>query len=110
MPVASLLLAALRFAPVALDAGIAIKDLVTQVSGKAQSSPSKLTEVERYAANVLQQVPMLLDAGKDVSSILAHGNEQVAAMIKEHRNPTPAERAELDAKIDAVLRDINSQS
>lgn len=100
------LLALLRFAPLALDAGISIVDTIRSATSKAPSVA--LSPVMQYASNVLTAVPTLIDAGKDATAILKRANEKVRAMVAAGVDPTPADWDEVNGLIAAELKVINA--
>lgn len=102
---ASLILQALRFLPMAVDAGFAVRDLAQAVAGKdIGRHPS---DVERYALGVIEQVPALIDAGQEVVSILNEANAKVREMVSQNRAPTPEEWDAVNSKIAEKLAAIN---
>lgn len=97
----SIILGLLRFAPLAVEAGLAIAPLLQQALGKTQAKGA----VEDYAAKVLELVPGMLAAGvatAQVVEILTRTNDDVRAMIQEGRGPTPEQWASQAGRIKAL--------
>ena len=90
--------ALLQYLPAAVNAGIQIKDLIQQTTGKIAPA----TGAEVFATQVLKTLPALIEAGLDVAEVLTKTNAAVQTMIAESRGPTDAEWADQAARIKAL--------
>lgn len=61
-----------------------------------------------YAMQILQILPPLLAAGKDVAGLIQNGNAALKTMTDEKRDPTDAEWAALNAQITALRAELHS--
>lgn len=55
-----------------------------------------------YAIKLINAIRTAIEAGKDVAAILKHGSDALHLMQMENRDPSDAEWAELDDKIDSL--------
>jgi hypothetical protein len=62
-----------------------------------------MIEVIDFADKLLGLLPSVLAAGGDVLSIISNGRTALSTMKAEHRGPTEAEWADLNAQIDALM-------
>ena len=92
------ILALLQYLPAALNAGIQIKDIIQQTTGRV--TPASGAEV--FATQVLKTLPTLIEAGMDVAEVVTRTNAAVHAMIAENRGPTDTEWADQAARIKAL--------
>lgn len=61
-----------------------------------------------YALQLLSALPSLIQAGRDVTALLSHGQATLTAMQTEGRDPTPAEWEALDAQVKALQNELHA--
>lgn len=108
---ASLVFGLLRFLPPLIEVGLPVaQQLIGDIRGKVPAGESPVAD---YAMKAIELVPALQAAGKAVEAvaILKRTNDEVGAMIREGRGPTPEERraqaeriAALDQRFDAAAK------
>ena len=94
----SAILGLLKFLPAAIDLGVAVKDLITDTTGKAVPT----TAVETYATNLLKALTAAIEAGQDIKEAVDTTNNAVRAMLAEKRQPSDAEWASQAQRILAL--------
>lgn len=67
-----------------------------------------MSNVLIYALQVLNILPQLLQAGKDIGGILETANTALKAMQENGRDPSAEEWAALNAQIDMLRKDLHS--
>lgn len=104
-----IILAVLQALPVLIQSGFQVKALIESTNGVA--SPSAPSEIEKFASQLLQQLPGLIDAGKDILGLVTEGAARVKLMQAENRGPTEKEKADqtarladLDAELDKAAK------
>jgi len=60
-----------------------------------------------YALQLLQAIPTLLAAGRDVAAMIEQGSTALKAMQAEGRDPTPEEWDALNATIAALRAELH---
>lgn len=98
------ILALLQYLPAAINAGITIKDIIQQTTGKVVPA----TGAEVFATQVLKTLPNLIAAGLDVAEVVTRTNAAVQAMLAENRGPTDAEWADQAARIKALEAELDT--
>lgn len=68
-----------------------------------------MMEALLYAMKLLETLPTLLAAGKDITDLVNHGNAALKTMQAEGRGPTAQETADLDAKIKALRDELHAE-
>lgn len=61
-----------------------------------------------YALQLLQSVPMLVQAGHDVSAAIQRGRQKVEQFQAEGRDPTPTEWDELTQQINGLRTELHA--
>ena len=61
-----------------------------------------------FALTLLESLPDLIRAGKDVLSLIEHGTAKIREMQDEKRDPTTEEWDELNARIKALHDELQS--
>lgn len=98
----SLMLATLRFLPVAVEHGLPI---VTALVAQVTTNNAANHPVEDYARRVMEVVPNLLAVGVPAAEViesLVRTNAEVGAMAREGRGPTDAEWSAQGERIRAL--------
>lgn len=62
----------------------------------------------QFAMLLLQNVPAIVAAGKDVIAYIKEGMESLRSMQDENRDPTTEEWEALDARISELRKDLHS--
>jgi len=65
-------------------------------------------EALAYALQLLNVLPALITAGRDVSTLVTQGQAAIEAMITDKRDPTPAEWDALNAQIKALQDELHA--
>jgi len=95
----ALVLGVLQILPSLLQTGFSVLSLVNHANANAPTTPSP---VESFAVQLMAQLPALISAGVDVTSLVTEGAARVALMQKENRGPTDAEKADQTARLAAL--------
>lgn len=61
-----------------------------------------------YALQLLNSLLPLIEAGKDVSELIAETRERLQNMHVEGRDPTPGEWDDLNARIDVLRGELHA--
>lgn len=61
-----------------------------------------------FAIQLLDVIPSLIAAGRDVAALVSDGKAKIEAMQAENRDPTPAEWDSLNAQIKALRDELHS--
>jgi hypothetical protein len=60
-----------------------------------------------YAARLLSELPVLIQAGSNVLDIIQHGNAKIQQFISEKRDPTDLEWEELNNSMDVKRQELH---
>ena len=61
-----------------------------------------------FALKILQVLPGLIAAGKDVTQLITDTSQRVQEMRDQNRDPTPGEWDDLNAQIDSLRGRLHS--
>ena len=94
-----LVLMVLQALPSLLSTGFSVLSLVNHTNANPSATPSP---VETFAAQLMAQLPALISAGVDITSLVTAAAAQVTLMQAENRGPTDAEKTDQTARLAAL--------